>query len=77
MREVICVSVILIGLAGREQPVVPTYVPTIATAAATIAETSPDRVELAGSSVAVVRRSMPEPVRRRRLFRGRRACKLR
>jgi len=89
MKEIICISVILIGLAGREQRVVPSYVPTIATAAATIAETAPARVELTNSSVArslcvngrcgiekpqaVIRRSTPTISRR--FFRGRRVMR--
>jgi hypothetical protein len=93
MKEVICISVILFGLAGQEQQVVPSYVPTIAAAAATIAETSPVPVELTSSSVArsscasgrcgmrkshtVIRRSAPTVSHRRRFFRGRRMMRSR
>ena len=36
MRELICVSVILIGFAGSRDPAVNSYVPTVATAAAAV-----------------------------------------
>ena len=38
MRELICVSVILIGFVGGRDTVVSSYIPTVATAAAAVAD---------------------------------------